>query len=318
MLKNLLASLGVIIILYGCSNHKDQKKQDNNPDETISISGAFALYPMMVKWSEEYRKTNPHIHIDISAGGAGKGITDALSNMTDFGMVSRDLNPDEIKKGAFGIAVVKDAVVVTVSSGNPTLKTLLEHGLNKDIAKKIWLSQDNKSWGDIFGFADKSPIHVYTRSDAAGAAECWAKYLGKKQEDLLGTGVFGDPGLATAIIKDPLSIGYNNIAYAYDAKTRKPNPGIVVLPLDLNNNGHIDADEDFYTNLDQLIAAISTGKYPSPPVRDLLLITNGKPSKKVVNDFIKWILSDGQKFVESSGYIQLPDKIINDELKKLE
>ena len=40
-------------------------------------------------------------------------------------------------------------------------------------------------------------------------------FLGKKQEDLLGIGVFGDPGLNEAVRKDALGIGFNNINYAY-------------------------------------------------------------------------------------------------------
>ena len=66
---------------------------------TVRISGAWALYPMMVKWGEEFRKTYPNIRIDISAGGAGKGIADALAGMVDIGMVSRDIRPEEIKPG---------------------------------------------------------------------------------------------------------------------------------------------------------------------------------------------------------------------------
>ena len=37
----------------------------------IQLSGAFALYPMAVKWAEEFRKIHPKVRIDISAGGAG-------------------------------------------------------------------------------------------------------------------------------------------------------------------------------------------------------------------------------------------------------
>jgi len=55
----------------------------------------------------------------------------------------------------------------------------------------------------------------YTRSDACGAAENVAKFFGKKQEDLLGVGVFGDPGLAQAVKKDPLGIGINNIGLRF-------------------------------------------------------------------------------------------------------
>ena len=87
----------------------------------IQLSGAFALYPMAVKWAEEFRKIHPKVRIDISAGGAGKGITDALAKVVDLGMVSRDIYPQELEKGAFPIAVVKDAVVPTINSNNPLI-----------------------------------------------------------------------------------------------------------------------------------------------------------------------------------------------------
>src|SRR3954466_3461557 len=83
---------------------------------TISLSGAFALYPIAVKWGEEFKKLHPNVRFDISAGGAGKGISDAISGLVDLGAVSRDIYPEEIKKGAFPIAVTKDAVVATVNA----------------------------------------------------------------------------------------------------------------------------------------------------------------------------------------------------------
>ena len=46
------------------------------------------------------------------------------------------------------------------------------------------------------------------------------KYFNKKQDDLQGVGVFGDPGLASAVRKDVSGIGFNNIGYIYDAKTK--------------------------------------------------------------------------------------------------
>ena len=70
---------------------------------------------MAVKWSEEFRKINPDVRIDISAGGAGKGIADVLGGMVEIGMVSREIYPEELNKGAFPIAVTKDAVVAVVS-----------------------------------------------------------------------------------------------------------------------------------------------------------------------------------------------------------
>lgn len=37
---------------------------------TITVSGAFALYPMMTRWAEEFRKAHPRVQFDISGGRA--------------------------------------------------------------------------------------------------------------------------------------------------------------------------------------------------------------------------------------------------------
>lgn len=277
----------------------------------LSFSGAFALYPMAVKWAEEFKKVNPAVKIDISAGGAGKGMTDVLNNMVDIGMVSREIYPEEVKKGAFGFAVTKDAVVAVISAQNPSVNEVLATGLKPEAGNDIWISGKYKTWSQAFNTKSKAPIHVYTRADACGAAEVWAKFFGKKQEDLLGSGVYGDPGLALAVKKDPIGIGFNNIGYAYDFNTKKQISGIRVVPVDLNKNGKIDPDENFYDSMDDLINAIARGKYPSPPARDLYFVTNGKPKSKLVVEFLKWVLTDGQKYVNETGYINLSKEIVN-------
>ncbi len=288
------------------------------PSGQISISGAFALYPMVVRWADEYKKINPDVRFDISAGGAGKGMSDVLNGMVEIGMVSREIYPEEMKKGAFPIAVTKDAVVAVVSDLNPALNDIMTKGLKKDAGNNIWITGKYTTWAQAFGSKSTSTIHIYTRSDACGAAEMWAKFFDKKQEDLLGVGVFGDPGLAQAVKRDPLGIGFNNIGYAYDATTRKLIKGLKVVPIDLNNNGKIDSDENFYDSMNDIMAAIASGKYPSPPARDLYFVMKGSPEdNKVLTGFIKWVLSDGQKFVGEAGYISLTKEKIEAESRKL-
>lgn len=303
-----------LLLAFNTSNMFAQKKDLKG---TLSLSGAFALYSLAVKWADEFKKLHPNVRIDISAGGAGKGMTDALAKVVDIGMVSREIYPEEVKKGAYGIAVTKDAVIPTISENNPFLKDILARGLKKEAANNIFITGKVITWGQAIGIKNNSPIRVYTRSDACGAGETWAKYFGRKQEDLLGVGVFGDPGLALAVKKDALGIGYNNIAYAYDQKTKKPFPGIRIIPIDLNNNGKIDTDENFYNTSDELTDAIAAGKYPSPPARDLYFVTSGKPANPLLMEFIKWVLTDGQKYVPETGYINLSKDKLAKELAKV-
>ena len=308
------AFIFVILLVFSGELYSQTEKAKG----TLTLSGAWALYPMAIRWAEEFRKINPGVRIDISAGGAGKGITDALNNMVDLGMVSREIYAEELKKGAYPVAVTKDAVVPVVNALNPSLDIILSKGLKKDAGNNIWITGMYKTWAQAFGINGSVPIHVYTRSDACGAGEVWAKYYNKKQEDLLGNGVYGDPGLALAVKKDPLGIGFNNIGYVYDSNTKKQLTGIRVLPLDINNDGKITPDEDFYDSIDKLIAAIADGIYPSPPARELYFVTNGKPKNELVIKFLQWVLTDGQKYVNESGYITLSKEKVAAELKRIQ
>ncbi|GAB4453432.1 MAG: phosphate ABC transporter substrate-binding protein PstS [Anaerolineae bacterium] len=277
---------------------------------TITISGAFALYPMVVRWAEEYKAAYPEVQFDISAGGAGKGMSDVLAGAVDVAMVSREIRQEEADQGATGFAVAKDAVLATVNANNPVLDQLLVVGLTPAHGAEVWINGTITTWGQLVGTDNADRISVYTRSDSSGAGEMWAIFLGgKAQEDLQqGTNIAvqGDPGLAEAVRQDPLGIGYNNLNFAYDAATGRPIEGLRVIPLDLNGDGKIADDEDFYADKASLTAAIADGGYPSPPARALYLVTKGAPSDTVAA-FIRWVLTDGQAFVDETGYVQLAE-----------
>lgn len=297
----LVIALMTPLLVGGCGGDDDKDSK-----ETITISGAFALYPMVQKWAEEYQKTHKDVQFDISAGGAGKGMTDVLAGAVDIAMVSREVRVEESDQGANPFATVKDAVVMTVNADNPVLDQLLATGVTPDKAAAVWMTGEITTWGQLIGTDDTTKINVYTRSDACGAAEVWALFLGgKAQEDLTqGVAVNADPGVAEAVRKDVAGVGYNNIGFAYDLSTDQPVAGIRVVPLDLNEDGQISADEDFYATKSGVATAIANDIYPSPPARPLYLVTKGDPNAASA-DFIRWALTDGQQFVDAAGYVQL-------------
>jgi phosphate transport system substrate-binding protein len=313
MKKNIIFILFVIFLFTGCLNEGKT---------TIKVSGAFALYPMMGIWADEYEKVNPGIKIDISAGGAGKGMADAIMGIVDIGMVSREIYPEEIKQGIFWVSVAKDAVVATINTKNPTIDYILEKGLTKQQFIEIFITRNIKTWGEIEGDpSNTKPIKVYTRSDACGAAQTWAEYLGDYTQDDLtivaDSAINGDPNLAASIQSDIYGIGYNNINFVYDSETKYPFPKIIPVPIDLDENLELDYYENFYENRTNIVDAIEKNIYPSPPARDLHLVTK-KVFTGVVKDFVNWILTDGQQFVTTSGYIKLQKETIESQLEYLE
>jgi phosphate transport system substrate-binding protein len=306
-----------LFILLGCGGN-NPKSDGTGLQGTITMSGAFALYPLANRWAEEFQKIHPDIRFNISAGGAGKGMADALAEAVDLGMLSREIKPEETKSGAWSVAVTKDAVVPTMNPGNPVGAILKQKGLSQDELAKIFVAGDVTTWGQATGTSNTSKINVYSRSDASGAAATWAQYLGGKEQDVLkGLGVFGDPGLADAVKKDAAGIGYNNVIYVYDLNSKAKYPGMDVVPIDVNGDDQLSPNEMFYDNLDTLIAAIDDGRYPSPPARELYFVSNGKPESEVVKEFLRWVLKEGQQYAGETGYISLSQARVDEELKKM-
>jgi phosphate transport system substrate-binding protein len=326
----LILAAGVVVLLLRRQegSRKAAGAPGAPPRGSLSLSGAWALYPLAVRWQEEFEKSHPGTVVDVQAGGAGKGIADALAGVVDIGMVSREINPAEVEKGAVALAVAKDAVVATVSAKNPLLADIFRHGLKKEDLAALWMRGLTKSWEELLnpvGAADpvaadggvgRTPVHVFSRSDACGAAETWAAYLGGHQEDLAGVGVYGDPGLAEAVRRDPLAIGFNNVNFAYDAKTRRPVAGLGICPIDLDGNGRIDPAESVYATRDDLVRAIAANVYPSPPARDLYFVVKApppgprQPGRPLLAEFLTWVLTEGQQYIAEMGYIAVsPDRI---------
>lgn len=315
-----------IVTLLACNNNKkniesNSKSKDSKEElkGTISISGAFALYPMTARWAEEFRKIHPKVRIDISAGGAGKGMTDALSGIVDLGMFSRGISDVEKAKGVWWLAATKDAVLPTINSNSPALDIVKRRGVTREEFVKLFITREITTWGELLATktTDNKKINIYTRSDACGAAQMWGQYLGENQESLLGIGIFGDPGMADAVKNDIYGIGYNNVIYIYDITTRLKHPNLDVIPIDLNENGTIEDNEMFYDSLDDIMLAIKDEKYPSPPARELYFVAKGKPENKAVIEFLKWVITDGQNFVKEGGYVQLSEEKLANELAKL-
>jgi phosphate transport system substrate-binding protein len=284
---------------------------------TIAVSGAFALYPMMTLWAEEFTNLHPDVQFDVQGGGAGKGMTDTLAGAVDIGMISRAIKPEEEAQGAYWVAVAKDAVFPIVAANNPFLPDLVAKGISQETFRKIFITGEIKTWGEIVGKPEVADeIHVYTRSDSCGAGEQWALFSGgEAQSDLLGIGVNGEPALVDTVGKDPLGIGYSNLNSTFDAASGGLVPGIVVPPIDIDANGAADSSE-YYPSKEPAVTAIADGTYPSPPARFENLATKGKPTGLSL-EFIKWILTDGQQYLDAAGYVPLSTEQLAESREKL-
>lgn len=303
-----------LVSLSGCTS-----QQQTN---TIKISGAYSLYPMMVVWATAYHKNHTDLRIDVTTGGAGKGLSDAKGGKVDLGMVSFTLNATEAQ-GMNAVAVVTDAVLAEINSANPVLANITSTGLTRQQLTGIFIDHTITTWGELVGNPSiTSPIKVYSRSDRCGAAETWVRYLNASfTQDSFPTAewltkVKGDDLMSKSISGDPLSIGYSNVNYIYSNTTMQPKTGLIPVPLDINGNGVLDATENFYGTRSNVVDAEISGALPSPPARLVYLVTLGNFTG-LTKDFVHWILTDGQQLTIANGYAPLSSDLVAEQLQIL-
>ena len=314
-LTQFLIVFALIYSVLGCSENKNSSTERGDISGDLNISGAYSSYPIMKIWAVEFNKLHPAVKVDVVANGTGKGIMQVLSGKAHIGMISRQLSKDELEKGLWHISFAKDAVLPLMSAKNPDFRSISRKGLTKENFRQVYITDEIKYWGDAAGTLSRDLIHIIKRQDIAGDSEIWGNYLEKKEEDLAGFGVFGDPGMIDAIVKEPHAMGYASMGYVFDLETRKPAKGVGIIPIDLDKNGLIYPEENIYENVDKFIEALEKGIYPVS--RNLQLVTNGTPKDRTVREFLNFIMNDGQKFLKESGYASIGVDSLNTQRAKL-
>ena len=93
--------------------------------------------------------------------------------------------------------------------------------------------------------------------------------------------------------------------------------GITPLPVDINNNGRIDAKEDLYDDLCSVERALYLGTLPSELCNCIFLIGDKKPQRPEQIIFVKWLLTAGQKDVVDNGFSRIRNSMANNIIQDL-
>ncbi len=315
----------IFVLVTGCPSSKtgkdsvsQQKEVKGDLQGLITISGAYALYPLILKMAEDFMALHQGVKIEVSRTGTGEGITSLVAGKTQLAMISRPLNDDEINEGIWTIPIAKDGVAPIVNQKNPYLEKLINQGINPEEFMRLFTSGKQMTWGDILGTKASDKVVVYTRADESGAADVWANFLYKKRSDLKGIGVTGDDEMITSIQQNPLAIGFCNFSYAFNPATGERIKDIQIIPTDLDFDNTIERKEIPFVNLEQAHRSLWLGFYPDDLCRELLIGSKGKPADPAIIEFLYYILGDGQTNVKKSGFCPLNNVYINYALEHLE
>jgi phosphate transport system substrate-binding protein len=314
-----------LVIISGCqprTSEQAQKKPGTDPKSQLSgnitISGAYALYPLVKKWSDDFMKIHPGIKITITANGTGYGIDELKSKKTQLAMISRPLTDEEESDSIWTIPVAKAGVAPIVNQRNPYFKRILHQGIDPQKLIRLFTANESMTWGELLDTVSKEKVAVYTRADESGAAVIWANFLWKESTDLKGIKVTSDEEMIRSIRGNSLALGYCNFSYAFDSVTGDRVKDIQVIPIDLDFDKTIDKKEIPFSNINKAHRGLWLGYYPKNLTRELTIGSIGKPTDMAIMEFLNYTLTTGQSSVGKSGFCELNDVYIRSALERLQ
>ncbi len=270
---------------------KAQSKSD-----FIYISGTRFTYPLIEKWVSEYKKVNPASVIKLQ-------YSKQPNDSVNLRIIAHTLIKDEIKPNEVYFKVGKYAILPITSDRNLAIKKEFRKGLKQEDFKKVFFVDENSILNDD----QKKQVKytVYTRTNQSCSSIAFSSHFGFTSSEIKGKKISGDDQyLTVAVQKDTTGVTYNNLGYIFDIKNRTPIKGINILPIDINENGKIDKDEQIYDNLDVLTQYLENNQNEKAIPTDFVsFIVNKDQKSEALREFISWVLADGQKFNHTYGFL---------------
>ena len=344
------ASILLIAFLTGCGGASEKTSADNaaaqpsSSGRVINGAGATFPYPLYSKWFDEYGKAHPGVRINYQSIGSGGGIKQLSAKTVFFGATDGPMTDEQLKAAPGPILHFPTVLGGVVPIYNiPGVSTPLK--FTGAAIAGIYLGKIMK-WNDA-AIATSNPglklpatdITVVHRSDGSGTTYIFVDFLSKVLPEFktkvgvatsvqwpVGVGAKGNEGVSGLVKQTPGSIGYVELIYASTNKiafgsVQNKSGQFVAASLDSVTAAAASAatsmPDDFRVSITN-----PDGKdaYPIASFTWLLFYQNAvdKESARAMVDFMKWALSDGQKFVAPLGYAPLPQPVVDKELPALQ
>lgn len=269
-------------------------------EKKVVITGVRFSYPLLEKWIEGYKASNPDVNVVIE--------TRTTTDPAKYDILIEAYEPDaQTREAREYLYVGRYALLPVANAASSFASEFGEKGLTSDLIRQIYFNDiyaDKKKQKEI-----KSPFTIYTRLQKAGAPITFAKYFGYEQANIKGKAISGaDEHLVKAVLKDSTGISYNVPGLLFDLKTRRALTGLTILPVDADDNGKVAADERFYESLDTVLDKLESGQVKNVPVEFLHLSIARNSTNEEALKFLQWVASNGQDALANYGFLKLDSK----------
>lgn len=303
MKRVLIFLISLLLINYSAISSKLNAGTTSLSTDSISVLSAPDLYNLSVRWATEYNTLFPGTKIQVINISDPK-IMKSLLEKGDIGFVSNGSYSGLTSESMWKAVIGRDVIVPVINSKNPYLEVLNEKGVAPENFNIFLKSHGTGNWGTLLKGEQNSKADFYFINDES-ILKGIAGFIKSDKSKITGIKVESIKEFLTAIKKNPDAIGFCKLINIIDPENQSLAENIRLLPIDRNSNGMLDANEKIYNDFNNISRGIWIGKYPKSLFINIYSISSNPPKKGTEIAFLKWILTDGQKFLYSNGYSDL-------------
>jgi phosphate transport system substrate-binding protein len=341
-----LAGLVSVAASCGGGGSETSPAATSSGGAVLQINGAGATfpYPIYSRWFAEYHEAHPNVQINYQSIGSGGGIRQLTNRTVFFGASDGPMTEEQLAAAPGPIVHLPMVLGAVVPVYNiPGFQGELK--FDGTTLADIYLGTITK-WNDPAiarlnsGVSlPSSDITVVHRSDGSGTTYIFVDFLSKVSPEFkkrvgvntsvnwpTGVGGKGNEGVSGLVTQTPGSIGYVELIYALQTKTSYgavQNPAgefVKASPESVTKAAAETAatmPADFRVSITN---APGAGAYPISSFTWLIMYEDpeDEASAKVMVDFVRWALTEGQKFAVELGYAPLPASLVELEIRALE
>ena len=266
----------------------------------MSVDGAAVGFPISLAVAEEYQKVQPNAKVSVASSGTGGGISKFCAGDIDIVGASRTFRNEEIKtckkKGInfVELPIALDGIAVITNRQNNFAQCL-----TIDELKKMWNAKSTNKitrWNQVNSKFPNKPLKLYAPASDTGTFDYFTQAItGKAKNSRTDyTPSHNQNILVQGVAGDPTALGYVGISY-YLQNQEKLNLVGVQSP-----KGNCEKP----VPVDNVVKNIYT-----PLSRPLFVYVSKKSldTKPAVKEFLKFYLENSWKWIDSVGYVSLPD-----------
>lgn len=260
----------------------DVSENNSTSSNTYYIDAPRFVRPLIEKWITEYKKVAPEANFAIAKSAVAK----KGSKLNVLLSEKQKTNQDDRT-----VFFAKYAILPITAKNSDAEKIIAKKAVNKKGIKKIFFEQDDDS-------DDTSQLTVYVSNSANSIAVPFAAYFGENTINYRGRRIAGDDVyLNQAVENDTKGVSINTLQNIYDLSNRKLKDGLSIL---ISGKGKADA----WKSIDDAINYIEQHNAYNVDIEKIGLAYK---KDEHVDEFISWILKNGENYNHEYGFLKLND-----------